>query len=268
MRGFYCFTSLILMTCFFLLGSFLPLQAYAVAEFAKNKTEDQGDGPMAVALAELTHAGRLVVSDLQSLINDPSKGDKGLDSSDLTQKISDRFAVISGYEIDKLDHASVLYFQLNSLLLTMKEIIDQNLLHINIQGEAYKEFGPDEFAKEVAKSFSRKTNKNVVIHITTSYKMLRSFWNRPDKWEKYAIEKRIQGALYPKGKPVIENVKDGSQSLVRIAYPEYYDESCLICHGTPKGERDITGTKREGARPSDFAGIIAVTIVKDSLKAQ
>ncbi|MBL0318603.1 MAG: DUF3365 domain-containing protein [Alphaproteobacteria bacterium] len=246
-------------------GSLNPSQAYAVAEFSKNRIEDQGDSAIAIALAELLHAGRLVISDQQIIINDPQKGDKGLDSSVVTDKISDQFSVISGYEMDKLDHGSVLYFQLDSLLLTMKETIDKNLPHINKKEVAYKEFGPDEFTKAVAKAFAAKTKDNVEIHITNSYSSLRSFWNRPDKWEKYAIEKRIQGALYPKGKPVVDHLKDGSKHIVRVAYPEYYAQSCLLCHGSPKAEKDITGTKREGKRPEDFAGIITVTIVKDSL---
>ena len=46
----------------------------------------------------------------------------------------------------------------------------------------------------------------------------------------------------------------------RLLIPEYYGKSCLGCHGEPKGERDITGGKKEGGRLGELGGAISVSI--------
>ena len=50
------------------------------------------------------------------------------------------------------------------------------------------------------------------------------------------------------------------QPAFRLILPEYYKESCLACHGEPKGERDITGGKKEGGVLGELGGAISVTI--------
>jgi hypothetical protein len=42
--------------------------------------------------------------------------------------------------------------------------------------------------------------------------------------------------------------------------PEYYAASCLACHGSPKGEMDITGYPKEGRSVDDLGGIISITL--------
>jgi len=44
--------------------------------------------------------------------------------------------------------------------------------------------------------------------------------------------------------------------------PEYYAGSCLSCHGSPKGETDITGYPKEGGKEGDLGAIISVTLFK------
>jgi Protein of unknown function (DUF3365) len=40
----------------------------------------------------------------------------------------------------------------------------------------------------------------------------------------------------------------------RVMVPQYYDETCLACHGSPKGEVDITGYPKEGAKVNELGG--------------
>jgi hypothetical protein len=47
---------------------------------------------------------------------------------------------------------------------------------------------------------------------------------------------------------------------VRILLPLFYDKACLICHGEPKGQRDISGYPKEGAKEGDLGGAISVKI--------
>jgi len=42
--------------------------------------------------------------------------------------------------------------------------------------------------------------------------------------------------------------------------PEYYGESCLACHGTPKGKMDITGYPKEGRKLNDLGAVISITL--------
>jgi hypothetical protein len=44
--------------------------------------------------------------------------------------------------------------------------------------------------------------------------------------------------------------------------PEYYAASCLTCHGSPKGEMDITGYPKEGAKLDDLGGVISITLYR------
>lgn len=45
--------------------------------------------------------------------------------------------------------------------------------------------------------------------------------------------------------PIVEWIGNGR--LLRIMMPVYYSESCLACHGNPKGTPDMSGYPREGA---------------------
>jgi hypothetical protein len=46
----------------------------------------------------------------------------------------------------------------------------------------------------------------------------------------------------------------------RIAVPEYYRQSCLACHGSPKGEPDITGYPKEGRKLGDLGGVMSIVL--------
>ena len=47
---------------------------------------------------------------------------------------------------------------------------------------------------------------------------------------------------------------------MRVLLPLFYEKACLSCHGQPKGERDITGYSREGAKEGELGGAISVKI--------
>ena len=60
--------------------------------------------------------------------------------------------------------------------------------------------------------------------------------------------------------PFFEEVDDNGVSVFRMLIPEYYSESCLSCHGSPKGEMDVTGFPKEGGEAGELAGAISVTL--------
>jgi len=85
--------------------------------------------------------------------------------------------------------------------------------------------------------------------------------NRPDKWESEVIEGTFKSAGYDK-KYVSEVTQKKGKDAFRLILPEYYKESCLSCHGDPKGELDITGGKKEGGKLGELGGAISVTLYK------
>jgi hypothetical protein len=47
-----------------------------------------------------------------------------------------------------------------------------------------------------------------------------------------------------------------------MLFPEYYAESCLSCHGEPKGEIDVTGYPKEGGKMGDLGGAISIVLFR------
>ena len=66
--------------------------------------------------------------------------------------------------------------------------------------------------------------------------------------------------VWEKGKAFSEQASVDGKGAFRFILPEYYGESCLSCHGTPKGERDITGGKKEGGVLGELGGAISLII--------
>ncbi len=42
--------------------------------------------------------------------------------------------------------------------------------------------------------------------------------------------------------------------------PLYYGKGCMGCHGEPKGETDVSGYKKEGAKEGDLGGAVSVKL--------
>src|SRR5204863_306109 len=62
--------------------------------------------------------------------------------------------------------------------------------------------------------------------------------------------------------PYSEMTDAKGRPAYRVMVPEYYAASCLTCHGTPKGEMDITGYPKEGAKQDDLGGVISITLYR------
>ena len=67
-------------------------------------------------------------------------------------------------------------------------------------------------------------------------------------------------ADYQKGKAFSEQSNVKGKDAFRFILPEYYGKSCLKCHGEPKGERDISGGKKEGGVLGELGGAISLII--------
>ena len=63
-----------------------------------------------------------------------------------------------------------------------------------------------------------------------------------------------------KGESVEQEAPLNGRKAFRVLIPEYYESSCLVCHGGPKGAVDITGGKKEGGKLGDLGGGISGAI--------
>ncbi len=205
-------------------------------------------------IATLFRAARKVISDNQNLINDASQGDKGLGGTVVVAKTKANFQSAAGKPVNEADPA------LKALLESVAGVMTDAQSLINEKGKAFKGFLPAVFARQVAERTSEKLSGKVFIKLTAPRDYLRNRANRPDEWESNVIESKFRSASWQKGVSFGENGDHKGKKAYRLALPEYYGQSCLSCHGEPKGGRDITGGIMEGAKLEELGGAVIVVV--------
>jgi len=203
-------------------------------------------------LVKLVQAGRTVVSEHQDVINDGAKGDKGFTAQYFEDKLIAKFKEKAGMDL-KGDGAQ------NKLLLALvesgKEVVDEAQMVINRPGLGFKGFIPAVWGRKAGEKFGQKTG--IKLKLTNSD--YRFPGNKPDDFEAEVL-KLFSDSSYPKGKEYTRMTMVGGKPALRVMVPEYAGPKCLGCHGEPKGERDITGNKKEGWKEGGLAGAISLTI--------
>ena len=227
--------------------------AVAAATQAENEA-------LANMVTVLFRAARKVVSDNQPLINDPEKGDKGLNAEKVVAATKENFAKAAGKEVDSFAKGSLSERTVNAMLQSVGEVVTQNQELINQKGVAFKGFIPASFARQVATEFTTRMKGSVEIKLTAPKAIIRNRANRPDDWEHAVMEQQFKKSDYPKGQFFAEMSKFEDKPAYRFISPEYYVASCLNCHGDPKGARDISGHLKEGSKLGDLGGSTSVVI--------
>lgn len=143
---------------------------------------------------------------------------------------------------------------------SVAEVMDEAQEQINKKGVGFKGFLPAIFARLVTQKFGAKKGTIAEIRLTAPKNYVRNRANRPDKWENDVIENQFKSGSHPKGQHVTAMAERKGKQAFRLILPEYYKKSCLGCHGKPKGERDITGGKKEGGVLGELGGTISVVI--------
>ncbi|MCX4029698.1 DUF3365 domain-containing protein [Endozoicomonas sp. SM1973] len=208
-------------------------------------------------LTTLFRSARKVISVNQALINDAAKGDKGLSGAVVIEKAKENYQAAAGKALDLNEDKNGAK---QAMLDAVNEVMTESQDWINEKGVGFKGFLPAIFARQVAEKFSHKMEGKLKIKLTAPKNYVRNRANRPDKWEHQIIEKKFRSADYEKGKPFFEKASVKGKSAFRYILPEYYSESCLGCHGEPKGEKDITGGKKEGGKLGELGGAISLII--------
>jgi signal transduction histidine kinase len=108
----------------------------------------------------------------------------------------------------------------------------------------------------IAQDFNQSRSSQ--IKQTTFPDRVRNPRNLPDQWEIRTLQELQdspgKAEIYGEAKD-----KDGNK-FFRYAVPLYVDDSCLACHGSPRGEQDVAGFAKEGYKLGDLRGIVSISM--------
>jgi hypothetical protein len=220
------------------------------------------DAAIAKSLADMLRAARQVISSNQGRINDPNIGDKGLSGQVVLQQAVEIYKKSTGTDPASIDpasrHGRLLHAQMDAIV----EATDANQATINAKGVGFKAFIPAVFARLVNEAFGNRAKDEAQIKVTAPEQLVRNRKSRPDEWEGDVIRSKLLQPDWPRGQAYAHDATANGRSAYRMMMPEYYASSCLSCHGSPKGETDITGYPKEGGKEGDLGAIISVTLFK------
>ncbi|MEH6633419.1 MAG: DUF3365 domain-containing protein [Halopseudomonas aestusnigri] len=218
------------------------------------------DEEIAISVATLLRSARAVISDKQKHINTAEIGDKGVTADLVISTAKKNYLNKTGTDIDAIDRSTLHGQLVDAELLAIKEVMDEAQTTINEEGVSLKGFLPAVFARLVTQRFKTSAGGKATIKLTAPKDYVRNRANRPDKWEQNIIQEMFRSPDHPTGQHFSESADVKGKAAFRLILPEYYKESCLGCHGDPKGERDITGGKKEGGKLGELGGAISVVI--------
>lgn len=216
---------------------------------AANEAEE-----VAEHLIDLVRIGRVVVSEYQDAINDVEKAEKGFTGEFVANQVVERFKKKTKIDLripNVVPHANFYLV----LVETEREVIAEAQPVINKQGVGFKGFSHAVFARRVGERFYMKTGVRMKL---TGFSG-RALNSKPDDFEEEVL-RMFSDSRHPKGQRYARNTLVDGRPVLRVMDPEYATDSCLSCHGSLKGERDIMGIKKEGWKEGAFAGAISVVL--------
>jgi Protein of unknown function (DUF3365) len=218
------------------------------------------DAMIAQSLAEMLRDARTVISNNQDLINNPELGDKHLSGQVVLEQAVKGYAKATGKDPTKIDPNSRQGRLLRAMMASIVAVTDDNQATINEKGTGFKGFIPAVFARLVSEDFNQMAKGEAEVKVTAPPELVRNRKARPDAWEADIIKTKLLGADWPKGQSYSAVVETNGRPAFRVTVPEYYAPSCLVCHGSPKGEMDLTGYPKEGGKTGDLGAVISITL--------
>jgi hypothetical protein len=241
----------------------LGLAALTAWYFAAPKhgpAQAEDNGMIADSLAAMLRASMAVIASKQGKINDPAVGDKDLDGKTVLAESVKRYQQETGRDPDAIDAASRHGRLLRAQMDAIVEVMNKNQSMLNAKGIGFKGFIPAVFARLVNVEFGIRAKGEAEIKNTAPPSLVRNREAGPDAWETSIIASKFLSTDWPKGRPFSATVQDKGQSAFRMMVPEYYGQSCLSCHGEPKGQLDITGYPKEGGKLGQLGAAISITL--------
>lgn len=232
------------------------------ANVALATDSERSDEETAISLAELLRAARGVISAKQDLINDPSIGDKGLTGAVVLADARQRYRQATGDDLASNTAQSRYGRAMSALETSIVEVTDEHQSTINLPGVGFKGFIPAVFARLVNERFDTLMQGQAEMKVTAPKELVRNRKSLPDPWEENIIDTKLKSPDWTTGKPIQDSQSVHGRQAFRFLIPEYYQTSCLVCHGHPKGEMDITGYPKEGGDEGSLGGVISVILYR------
>ena len=211
-------------------------------------------------LAILLDAGRGAIAKNQDLINDASKANKGYTSEVFERQVVEDFQQRTGIALTNLEGAQIPLMAkplLSRLMQEAKKTVDTYQSVINVPGFTYKGLIPATFGTETASRF--QSWSGIYLKQTAPSHLVRNPRNKPDDYESASFSQFSTSHSQQVPDKVFSQVTDDGK-YVRVLLPLFYQQACLACHGEPKGQRDISGYPREGAKEGELGGAISVKV--------
>ena len=223
--------------------------AWSAPARAANEAEE-----VAGHLIELVKIGSGVVSEHQATINDAAKSEKGFTADFVVEQVMERFKKQTKIDLRIPNVVPQANYYL-ALVEAERDVVEEAQPVINRQGVGFKGFLHAVFARRVGEHYYKKTG----VRMKLTGINYRSLNNKPDDFEQEVL-RMFNDPRHPKGQAYVRNTTIDGRSVLRMIDPEYAAASCLSCHGEPKGERDITGIKKEGWKEGDLAGAVSLVL--------
>jgi hypothetical protein len=236
------------------LATGLPAAALAQSAVAKE------DAVIAQSLAEMLRDARTIISNNQPRINDPALGDKGLSGKVVLAQAAELYKAHMKVDPATIDPASRHGRLMRAMMASITEVMDANQATINAKGTGFKAFIPAVFGRLVGEAFAKHAAGEAELKVTAPPQLVRNRKALPDRFEEGIIKTKLLDPGWPRGQPYSAMAEAKGRTAYRVMVPEYYAESCLTCHGSPKGAMDITGYPKEGAARDDLGGVISITL--------
>lgn len=223
-------------------------------------TAEDDDTVIAQSLAEMLRAARTIVSDDQDLINNPDLVDKHLTGKVVVEQAAAIYAKGTGVDPATIDQKTRHGRLLHAMMAAIEQVMEENQVTINREGTGFKGFIPAAFARLVDEAFTDLAKGEAGVKVTAPPELVRNRKARPDAWEAAIIHTKLLDPTWPKGQSYSDTVETNGRPAFRVMVPEYYSASCLACHGSPKGEMDITGYPKEGGKLDDLGAVISIAL--------
>lgn len=215
---------------------------------------------VALSLATMLQSARQVIGSKQDLINDPDLGDKGLSGEQVLSEAIQAYLERTDEDPLEAPPGSLKAELLDAQMAAIREVIDENQGTINRSGIGFKGFVPATFARLVNERFDDKVGAQAVVKVTAPPTLVRNRKSRPDAWETQIIADHLLSEDWKPGAVFHDAADLNGRAGYRVLVPEYYGQACLVCHGGPKGDIDMTGYPKEGGALHDLGGVISITI--------
>ena len=209
-------------------------------------------------LAVLLDSGRVVVARAQATINNPRLEDKGFSSSVFEGQLRKEFMARTRHDLHNLAVASMpepAKPLLLRLAFFMQKAVHEAQPLINKKGIGFKGFIPASFGTQVAELFSKDAGLKL-RQIGPPGIAPRNPNNKPDEQEEEVL------SAIRKNHPRVGDhmIEHPNKNGVHVMLPLFYNKQCLACHGSPKGQIDISGYEKEGFKDGDLGGAISITL--------